>query len=395
MMRFPPFNTPRPRRRLALIALAAGAAPVAAQTTPAQPPANSQAPQTLPGLDNFSIAPRTPMPMPVPTPTPTPSPAAPLTVQPLPSPTPTPRAAPSRTARSPAPVPTPSPTPTATPTPAPTATPDATPSAAPSAAATPVPAETATPAAVPAPAPVAATRHSLLWIALFIVLLLLPALGVVLWFLRRGPAGAVPADAAWDEDDEDWIAPDQLVPAPAPRPVVPPRQPPGTATRPRLEIGFTPRSAGTDGGRAAVDYDLVVRNTGNAAAEGVQMRVELVTAGNSHDAELQARLDAPIEKPMIAPFTLAAGQARPIRALAQLPKAAVNVVAVQGRPMFVPIVAVDLRYRWPGGEGQTAGSFVIGIAPKAGERMRPFWLDGAPRMYDAVTARPHAVGVRR
>ena len=63
--------------------------------------------------------------------------------------------------------------------------------------------------------------------------------------------------------------------------------------------------------------------------------------------------------------------------------------------MFVPIVAVDLRYRWATGEGQTASSFVIGIAPKEGERMRPFWLDVPPRMYDTVAARPHAVGVRR
>jgi hypothetical protein len=127
----------------------------------------------------------------------------------------------------------------------------------------------------------------------------------------------------------------------------------------------------------------------------VQLRVELITAGNTHDAELEERLGQPIEKPMIAPFTLAAGQARPIRALAQLPKSAINVVTVQGRPMFVPIVAIDLRYRWPTGEGQTAGSFVIGIVPKEGERMRPFWLDVEPRMYDAVTARAHSVGAKR
>jgi len=215
-------------------------------------------------------------------------------------------------------------------------------------------------------------------------LLVFPALGVVLWFARRSPApGAAPALA--DDDDDDWTAPDQAAPA----------TPPAPATRPRLELGFTPRSAGVNAANAAVDYDLVVRNVGGAAAEGVQLRVELITAGETHDAELQARLDAPIDKPMIAPFTLAAGQARPIRALAQLPRSAINVVTVQGRPMFVPIVAIDLRYRWPAGEGQTAQSFVVGIAAKRGDRMRPFWLDVPPRMYDTVTARPHSVGARR
>jgi hypothetical protein len=260
------------------------------------------------------------------------------------------------------------------------------------AAATPV----AQPSSAPSPAPAIATpRHSLWWIALFIALLLFPALGVVLWFLRRSPAGGGPAEAACDDDD--WVAPNQVAPppVPAPRPAAPPRQPPGAATRPRLEIGFIPRSAGINAANAAVDYDLTVRNVGSVAAEGVQLRVELITAGEAHDAELQARLDAPIDKPMIAPFTLAAGQQRPIRALAQLPKSAINVVTVKGRPMFVPIVAIDLRYRWATGEGQTAESFVIGIAPKQGERMRPFWLDVTPRMHDGVTARPHSVGAKR
>lgn len=392
-MRFPPFKTSLPRRRLMLIALAASAAPAFAQTTQTTPPANGQLPQTIPGLDNFTIAPTKPRAFPTPTPAPV------IPIQPLPTPTPTPRATTPRAQRTPAPVPSPSPTPSPTraPTPAPTPTPAAAPVAAPSTApipiVTPTPAATATPAA--APAPTTAPHHSLLWIALFIAMLLFPALGVVLWFVRRSPVGG--AGEALADDDDDWIAPDQVAPppAPAPRPVTPPRQPPGTATRPRLEIGFTPRSAGINGANAAVDYDLVVQNVGPVPAERVEMRVELVSAGNTHDAELQARLDAPIEKPMIAPFTLAAGQARPIRALAQLPKSAINVVTVKGRPMFVPIVAIDLRYRWPGGEGQTAQSFVIGIAPKEGERMRPFWLDIDPRMYDAVTARPHAVGARR
>jgi hypothetical protein len=390
MMRFPPFTTILSRRRLALIALAAGAAPAAAQT----PPANTQLPQTIPGLENFTIAPTRPRPMPVPTPTPTPVPVVPI--QPLPTPTPTPtptpRTAPPRVVRTPSPAPTPSPTPRSAATP----TPSTAPTAAPSPAATPTPVATITPAPVPAPAPITAPRHSLLWIALFIALLLLPALGIVLWFVRRSQwSSAAPAEAI-DDDDDDWIAPDQVSPAvAAPAPVAPPRHLPGASARPRLEIAFTPRSAGLNGVNAAVDYDLLIRNAGDLPAEQVQLRVELITAGNAHDAELEARLGQPIEKPMIAPFTLAAGQQRPIRALAQLPKDAVNVVTVMNRPMFVPIVAIDLRYRWATGEGQTAESFVIGIAPKQGDRMRPFWLDVPPRMDDAVMARPHAVGARR
>ena len=99
--------------------------------------------------------------------------------------------------------------------------------------------------------------------------------------------------------------------------------------------------------------------------------------------------------PTVAPFRLAPDDRHGARALVMLAKSAISVVTVKGRPMFVPIVAIDVRYRWSGGEGQTAQSFVIGIAPKEGERMRPFWLDVAPRMHDSVTARPHAVSAKR
>jgi hypothetical protein len=230
-------------------------------------------------------------------------------------------------------------------------------------------------------------------------MLLLPAFGIVLWFLRRSPTGTMPAEAAEavDDDDDDWIAPDQVTSplVATPTPIAPPRRMPGTGTRPQLEIAFVPRRAGANVTSAAVDYDLIVRNTGAAAADDVHVRVELVTAGNAHDAELQALLGRPIDKPVTAPFTLSPGEERGLRALVMLPKNGINVVTVKGRPMFVPIVAIDLRYRWQGGEGQTAESFVVGIRPKEGERMRPFWLDVPPRMYDTVTAHPHAVTAKQ
>jgi hypothetical protein len=264
--------------------------------------------------------------------------------------------------------------------------------AAPPTAVAPTPQASAAPAAAP---PAAAPRHSLLWIALFIALLLLPALGVVLWFLRRSATGAPVGEAAWDEDDDDWVAADEPAPPPTPAPIVPPRRPPGTSARPQLEIAFTPRRAGANITSAAVEYDLEVRNTGAIAAEDVRVRVDLVTAGNDHDAQLEAPFAQPVDAPMTAPFTLPANDKIGLRAMVMLPKSAISVVTVKGRPMFVPIVAVDVRYRWASGEGQTAESFVIGIAAKQGERMRPFWLDVTPRMYDTATARPHAVGARR
>jgi len=400
MMRFPPFKNILPLRRLTLIALAVSAAPAFAQTDQTAPPANTQPPRTIPGLDNFSIAPATPRgfpaPIPTPTPAPAPSPTPLLSIQPLP--TPAPRETPSKAARAPAPAPAASPTPIAAP-PAPIAapTPAATRSPVTSPVAMPSPETTAAPAAAPALAPSTTAHGSRSWWLLALIGLALAVAAGVVWFLRRRSSDADHREMPAEERGGGAVAPRRKVaaPSPAPAPVGPPVRPLGSDARPRLEIAFTPRRAGTSTTNVMVDYDIVVRNVGEIAAEGVRMRIDLVSAGNEHDAELQARFEVPIENPMIAPFTLAAGRSRPLRSFVQLPKDAVNVVAVKGRPMFVPIVAVDLRYRWPGGEGQTAQSFVIGIASKQSERMRPFWLDVEPRMYDAVTARPHAVGARR
>src|SRR3546814_17254875 len=94
---------------------------------------------------------------------------------------------------------------------------------------------------------------------------------------------------------------------------------------------------------AAVDYELVVRNQGAAEARGVRIALQLFTAGEHHDAELRDYLDAPVDAPIVAAFDLAPGAAKTVRAIALLPKEAVNGVTVQGRPMFVPLVRSEER----------------------------------------------------
>lgn len=398
MTPIPTLTSFRSPLRLAVLGLLAGAAPVAAQTQPA----NGALPQTIPGLDNFTIAPRQqrlqPLPVPTPTPapsaTPTPAPAAPvrtppIMIQPLPTPTPAPppraRATPSpaRRAPGPSPAPTSSPAPAPTPTPAPAI-------AAPVVAPTPA----ATSAATSAPA--RSLHPSLIWLFVFIAALILPGLIVAAWFYRRAQQGWAGVAAAPDDDDDDWVAPP---PAPGPARPVPsapvPRRVPGTTARPQLEVVLSPRRAGLNITSAAVDYELVVRNTGQAPARNVRLGVDLITAGNSHDTELRAMFEHGVERPIVAPFALAPGEHKGVKAMAVLPRDAVNVVSVKGRPMFVPMIGINLLYDWDGGAGQTATSHVIGIARGTDDRMKPFWLDGVPRMYDSVTEHAHAVAVRR
>lgn len=400
------FRLSRRASRAALIALLAGAAPAVAQDAQS----NTALPQTIPGLGNFSIAPNnrlSPVPLPssTPTPTPAPIPAAPatrtpiapprLTIEPLPTATPTPRTVPLPRAR---PTPAPRPT-TAAPTPTPAVAP--TPAATPAAVVTPVspPSQPAAAVQTPAPAAAATPLHpSKVWIFVLLAILVLPGAVVAAWFYRRAlPAGGFAP--AVDDDDDDWVAPAEPAPVaapPAPAPAVPvPRQTPGSTARAQIEVTFRPRRAGTNLTSAAVDCELVVRNTGSAPARDVRLSVALITAGNAHDAELHALFDNGGVRPVVAPFDLAPGADKTVKAMAMLPKEAINVVSVKGRPMFVPMVAINVLYEWNGGSGQTASSHVVGIAGSGGERMRPFWLDQAQRMHDGVSEHAHSVTVRR
>lgn len=252
----------------------------------------------------------------------------------------------------------------------------------------------------PAPAAAATPLHpSKVWIFVLLAILVLPGAVVAAWFYRRAlPAGGF-APAVDDDDDDDWVAPAEPAPVaapPAPAPAVPvPRQTPGSTARAQIEVAFRPRRAGTNLTSAAVDCELVVRNTGSAPAHAVRLSVALITAGNAHDAELHALFDNGGVRPVVAPFDLAPGADKTVKAMAMLPKEAINVVSVKGRPMFVPMVAVNALYEWSGGSGQTASSHVVGIAGSGGERMRPFWLDQAQRMHDGVSEHAHSVAVRR
>ncbi|MCM8730947.1 hypothetical protein ACFO8O_08240 [Hephaestia sp. GCM10023244] len=379
-----------------LVGLALAGGPARAQDqaqTPQTPPAETTLPNTIPGLENFSLPPsndrlrapqNTPRTAPTPrastaptaTPPPAPTPrASPLMIQPLPTPS-----------AAPLPQRTPAPRATAAPMQAPTATPPPEPQA--EATPAPIPVAAPSPVASPVPTPIATATpladtpdgpngRSLL--PLVLVLLAIVVVGLAWLWLARRRAGPDAEDAAAD------TAAEPIAPLPS-----------RAAQRPRLDLGFRPRRAGMNVLSAAVDYELVVRNQGDAAARDVRIALQLFTAGDHHDAELRDYLDDPVEAPIVAAFDLAAGETRTVRAIALLPKEAVNVVTVQGRPMFVPLVAINALYHWGTDQhGQTATSHVVGIAQPGSAKMQPFWLDAPARMYDRVGEHAHAIALTR
>lgn len=362
-----------------------------AQTTPGEP-------QTDPSLDRFSLPPSTrPSPQATPTSGPViaplarPTPAAPIVIA---TPTPTPSAPATTTAR------TPSPAPTATRSPAPAASapvpvPSSSPTAAPTTSATPDTAPAAVPIASPVPtASATPTTEELpagwstgLLAAIGMAALALVAVGGFLLGRRRSARAVEPVA--------------EVVPEPAAAPPAPPEAPSGHVTiparrriveegGPRLEITLIPRRAGTNLLSAAVDYRVIVRNSGTVAARDIRFAMYMLSASARQAQDLQSIFAATVDQPAVAPFDLAPDQEIDLSGMAMLPREQVNVMDIDGKPWFVPVLAMKAEYRWGenvGAPGVATAAHMIGIDRGEGAKMAPFRLDGGPHMHPEVAQR--------
>ncbi len=365
-----------------------------AQETPRTPA--QETPRQLQGLENFSLPSSTPSPTPSPSPTPVPVPATPTIVLPTPLPTPAPTArakpvAPERAAPEPSPIPaTP---PEAKPTPSPT--PEPTPVANPTPVA-PAPPPAISPSPVPSattPAPSSDGAPLWPWLAGAATIALL-GIGIVV--ARRRKAAVV--DEHEDIAPIEPAAPDPVPESAAPRflearPAV--VAPVAGAPRARLTIELRPKRAGLNLLSATAECEIVVTNTGAAPASGIRAQATLITAHAGQDADLAAINAAPIVRPAVPPFALAPGESRSVRTVAATPREAIHSLMAGDRPMFVPIVAVNILYDSGDLPGQTAGAWAIGVERVDSAKLAPFWLDGPARMFDAIGARAHAAAVER
>lgn len=188
---------------------------------------------------------------------------------------------------------------------------------------------------------------------------------------------------------EEAAPPPPAPPPPAPPPVA------AAATRATLDIELYAKRAGTNLLSAAVEYDIVVRNMGDAAAQSVQVDVRLLSAGAEQDGWIGTLFSSPIERSITQTFDLPPRGAIELSGMAMTPKELVSVMTVQDRKLFVPVLAINLLYDWEGGAGQTATSYVVGIDRADGAKLAPFRLDGTPRMHEGVTTLPYIISVRR
>ncbi|MEP9400271.1 hypothetical protein [Sphingomonas sp. VNH70] len=348
--------------------------PVVATPSPVQTPRASATPRAV----------ETPAPRATATPRPTPR------ATPAPEPTPTPRAAAAPVARpepEPEPAPEPAPTtiaePAAAPAPTPVLTPDAN---------------------VPAPAPdtlTPADGGTLPWWLWFLAGVALAAgIGWVVGRVRRGravveaepqaPVTLPPVPGAPPPPPVPAPVPAAPRPAPVPAAPVPPLPPvvPASPPAPRfLEFQLAPLRVGTDADNALLDFDLTIGNPSSVAAEEVRIATLLLTANPRQEEQLAAFFANPAQRGL-DPFALPGGQRRHLEAMMSLPRHVLHVVT-RDRPFFVPMMAIDARYRWADGrESRTTAAFLIGQAQPGG-KIAPVFLDEGDRMIDRLEARLH------
>ncbi len=261
-----------------------------------------------------------------------------------------------------------------------------------------------------------------LWLAV------IPLVCGVVWLLQRRPRTAKLEDHRADVREAADPAPDASIVQPpaetggdiaktpsSPRPLTPavpvavaippaaaepaaprflePRAP--TRARARLSIELRPLRAGLNLLSATAECQIVVTNTGTEPASGIRIHASLLTAHAGQDADLAAINAAPVTRPATAPFALAAGESRVVRTVSAIPRDAIHGMTAANRPMFVPIVAVNILYDSGDGPAQTARAWAIGVERVDSAKLAPFWLDAPARMYDNIAARPHAVAVDR
>ena len=78
-----------------------------------------------------------------------------------------------------------------------------------------------------------------------------------------------------------------------------------------------------------------------------------------------------------------------------IPGDKMNPIEVEGRKLFVPLVAFNALYRWNGGDEQDSASFLVGRGDGADGKMAPFRLDQGARSWTGLGARPHSMGLQR
>jgi len=159
--------------------------------------------------------------------------------------------------------------------------------------------------------------------------------------------------------------------------------------RAELEIEFIPARASATEDAAVVEFELVVRNSGDAPAANIRIDTRMFNA--SATKEMAEFLKGAIHEVSGSPHVqIAPGDELRLQSAMAMPKQDVREVLMQGQRLFVPAVASIVAWDWGSdGKGRAARSWLVGRETEnRTAKMGAFRLDLGPRIYRQVGVRP-------
>lgn len=163
-------------------------------------------------------------------------------------------------------------------------------------------------------------------------------------------------------------------------PVPPPAGPLVTEIRPL-------RAAIRDG-MVSIDFELYIQNRGPESADNVRAVLALFAANPDQDAQIAGFHGAARMAPGSEPFSIAPGGIHMLKGQVNQAGDQMRVVNVQGKPMFVPIVPVALKWYAGLSIRTLRDSFMIGTVPAPGsDRLGPLWVERAADGFGRLAAK--------
>lgn len=155
-----------------------------------------------------------------------------------------------------------------------------------------------------------------------------------------------------------------------------------------LVTELRPLRAAIRDGLVTLDFELFVQNRGSDSADNVRAVFALFGANAQQDEHLarfhaSARMAAGSE-----PFSIAPGGVFMLNGQVSLPDAQMPAVTVQGKPMFVPIVPIALRWYSGLSIKTLRDAFMIGTVPAPGrDKLGPLWVERAANGFGSLAAK--------
>jgi len=189
-------------------------------------------------------------------------------------------------------------------------------------------------------------------------------------------------------------------PDPLPSPGATPRQKPSgdgtivsTGLRPKLGLEFQPDRVVITDQEVVLMFDLLIVNSGSAAARDVLVEGKLFTAHLGQDREIATFFENPVgagdRMASIGPLGRLA-----LKSMVKMPLEQIHAFEAAGRTLFVPLVGLNLLYRHGSSDVLAGASFLVGRGGEEDEKLAPFRMDVRPRIFRGLSSRPHSLGMQ-